>query len=31
MVTAIRHVITNIGGNTEYKMVLELSKDGIGQ
>jgi len=31
MITAIRHVITNIGGNTEYKMILELCKDGIGK
>ena len=31
MVTAIRHVLTNQLGNTEYKMWLELSKDGIGK
>ena len=31
IITAIRHVITNIGGNTEYKMILELCKDGIGK
>jgi hypothetical protein len=31
MVTAIRHVLTNSLGNTEYKMWLELSKDGVGK
>ena len=31
MVTAIRHVLANQLGNTEYKMWLELSKDGIGK
>ena len=31
MITAIKHVITNISGNTEYKMVLELCKDGMGK
>ena len=31
MVTAIRHVLTNKLGNTEYKMWLELSKDGTGK
>jgi hypothetical protein len=31
MVTAIRHVLTNKLGNTEYKMWLELSKDGSGE
>jgi hypothetical protein len=30
MVTAIRHIVSNNLGNTEYKMWLELSKDGIG-
>ena len=31
MVTAIRHVLSNQLGNTEYKMWLELSKDGTGK
>ena len=31
MVTAIRHVLFNQLGNTEYKMWLTLCKDGIGK
>ena len=31
MITALKHTITQIGGNTEYKMVLELCKDGMGK
>jgi len=31
MVTAIRHVLANQLGNTEYKMWLELTKDGVGK
>ena len=30
LVTAIKHVILNQGGNTEYKIQLELVKDGMG-
>jgi|SaaInlV_100m_DNA_2_1039680.scaffolds.fasta_scaffold01915_3 hypothetical protein len=31
MITALKHTITQIGGNQEYKMVLELCKDGMGK
>jgi hypothetical protein len=31
LITAIKHIITNQFGNSEYKMELELVKDGIGK
>ena len=30
LVTAVRHVVTNFEANWEYKMIIDLAKDGLG-
>jgi hypothetical protein len=30
LITAIRHVVTNFESNLEYKMYVDLAKDGLG-
>ena len=30
LVTAARHVVTNFEANWEYKMIIDLAKDGYG-